>query len=268
MAAAGGSAPAVPAPGAGNTTTAAAPSSNATAAVNPTPIKPDGTNNTKAAAAGAAAAAASADRKPSKPGQAEPGKELESAKVDRTKHPSGIVPTIENIVSTAFLGCRLMLQQIAMRARNSEYNPRRFSAVIIRIKDPKSTALVFASGKMVIMGSKSEPEAEQASKKFEKIVRKTGFSSVSMRDFKIHNVVGCADVKFHINLEDLHMEHGAYSKYEPEMFPGLTYKMRIPDVVLLIFSSGKVVLTKAKKREHVYIAFEKMYPLLEQFRRM
>jgi transcription initiation factor TFIID TATA-box-binding protein len=40
-----------------------------------------------------------------------------------------------------------------------------------------------------------------------------------------------------------------------------------PDVVVLVFSSGKVVLTKAKETEHVYDAFEKIYPVLVQFRR-
>lgn len=33
------------------------------------------------------------------------------------------------------------------------------------------------------------------------------------------------------------------SQYEPELFPGLIYRMKVPKVVLLIFVSGKVVLT-------------------------
>eukprot|EP01115_Flamella_aegyptia_P005480 TRINITY_DN22_c3_g1_i3.p1 TRINITY_DN22_c3_g1~~TRINITY_DN22_c3_g1_i3.p1 ORF type:complete len:137 (-),score=39.57 TRINITY_DN22_c3_g1_i3:62-472(-) len=54
--------------------------------------------------------------------------------VDRSKHPSGIVPTLQNIVSTVNLGCTLDLKQIALRARNAEYNPKRFAAVIMRIR--------------------------------------------------------------------------------------------------------------------------------------
>lgn len=49
---------------------------------------------------------------------------------------SGIVPQLQNIVSTVNLGCKLDLKTIALRARNAEYNPKRFAAVIMRITEP------------------------------------------------------------------------------------------------------------------------------------
>lgn len=74
------------------------------------------------------------------------------------KHPSEIVPNLQNIVSTVNLACRLDLKLIALQARNAEYNPKHFSAAIMRIREPKTTALIFASGKMVITGAKSEQQ--------------------------------------------------------------------------------------------------------------
>ena len=50
----------------------------------------------------------------------------------------GIVPQLQNIVSTVSLGCRLDLKRIALHARNAEYNPKRFAAVIMRIREPRS----------------------------------------------------------------------------------------------------------------------------------
>lgn len=44
--------------------------------------------------------------------------------VDRSVHPSGIVPTLQNVVATVNLGCKLDLKQIALHARNAEYNPK------------------------------------------------------------------------------------------------------------------------------------------------
>ncbi|KAJ3475629.1 hypothetical protein NLI96_g11711 [Meripilus lineatus] len=64
-----------------------------------------------------------------------------------------IVPTLQNIVATVNLDCRLDLKTIVLHARNAEYNPKRFAAIIMRIRDPKTTALIFASGKMVVMGA-------------------------------------------------------------------------------------------------------------------
>ena len=54
-----------------------------------------------------------------------------------------------------------------------------------------------------------------------------------------------------------------FSSYEPELFPGLIYRMIKPKIVLLIFVSGKIVLTGAKVREEIYQAFEMIYPVLQ-----
>jgi transcription initiation factor TFIID TATA-box-binding protein len=91
--------------------------------------------------------------------------------------PSGIVPTLQNIVATVNLSARLDLKTIALHARNAEYNPKRFAAVIMRIREPKTTALVFASGKMVVTGAKSEDDSRLASRKYARIIQKLGFNA-------------------------------------------------------------------------------------------
>ncbi|XP_024967070.1 TATA-box-binding protein-like isoform X1 [Cynara cardunculus var. scolymus] len=189
-----------------------------------------------------------------------------SQPVDLSKHPSGIVPTLQNIVSTVNLDCKLDLKAIALQARNAEYNPKRFAAVIMRIREPKTTALIFASGKMVCTGAKSEQQSKLAARKYARIIQKLGFPA-KFKDFKIQNIVGSCDVKFPIRLEGLAYSHGAFSSYEPELFPGLIYRMKQPKIVLLIFVSGKIVLTGAKVREETYTAFENIYPVLTEFRK-
>ncbi|KAG2075904.1 TBP-domain-containing protein [Suillus decipiens] len=178
----------------------------------------------------------------------------------------GIVPTLQNIVATVNLDCRLDLKTIALHARNAEYNPKRFAAVIMRIRDPKTTALIFASGKMVVTGAKSEDDSRLASRKYARIVQKLGFDA-KFAEFKIQNIVGSCDVKFPIRLEGLAYSHGQFSSYEPELFPGLIYRMLKPKVVLLIFVSGKIVLTGAKVREEIYTAFNTIYTVLCEFRK-
>ncbi|KAI9506933.1 TATA-binding protein (TBP) [Coemansia spiralis] len=179
---------------------------------------------------------------------------------------AGIVPTLQNIVATVNLDCRLDLKTIALHARNAEYNPKRFAAVIMRIREPKTTALIFASGKMVVTGAKSEDDSKLAARKYARIVQKLGFPA-KFTDFRIQNIVGSCDVKFPIRLEGLAYSHGAFSSYEPELFPGLIYRMVRPKIVLLIFVSGKIVLTGAKVREEIYQAFEAIYPVLTEFRK-
>ncbi|POS81681.1 TATA-box-binding protein, partial [Erysiphe pulchra] len=79
---------------------------------------------------------------------------------------SGVIPTLQNVVATVNLDCRLDLKTIALHARNAEYNPKRFAAAVMRIREPKTTALIFASGKMVVTGAKSEDDVKLASRKY------------------------------------------------------------------------------------------------------
>jgi TATA-box binding protein (TBP) (component of TFIID and TFIIIB) len=51
-------------------------------------------------------------------------------------------------------------------------------------------------------------------------------------------------------------------QYEPELFPGLIYRMKQPKIVLLIFVSGKIVLTGAKVHfiPHHLLSVQTQYP--------
>lgn len=57
------------------------------------------------------------------------------------------------------------------------------------------------------------------------------------------------------------------SRYEPELFPGLIFRMERPKLVLLIFASGKIVLTGAKKRSEIHEAYRNILPMLVTHRK-
>ncbi|XP_001603648.2 TATA-box-binding protein 2 [Nasonia vitripennis] len=175
-------------------------------------------------------------------------------------------PMLQNVVSTVSLGCELNLTYINTRTRNSEYNPARFTGLIMRIRNPRVTALIFRSGKLVCTGARCEEDSFLAAKKFARIIQKIGFP-VKFRDFKIQNIVATADLKFPIKLENLSHKHGQFSSYEPELYPGLIYRMVLPRVVLLIFVNGKIVLTGAKNRQELKDALHNIYPILKSFRK-
>ena len=73
------------------------------------------------------------------------------------------------------LGCPLSLKKIALHVRNAEYNPKRYVALIMRILNPRATAIIFPSGKLMCMGTKSEADCNLAARKFARIVQKVGF---------------------------------------------------------------------------------------------
>lgn len=179
---------------------------------------------------------------------------------------SSISVRITNIVATFNIGRNVDLQRVALKLRNAEFNPRRFSAVIIRIQHPKATALLFKSGKFTVTGVKSETDAKKAARKFQRIVSRVGFNG-SLHDFKVQNISGTCDCKFPIRLESFALKNSLFASYEPELFPGVIYRLMNPKIVAMIFVSGKVVITGAKYRNHIDTALEKLYPVLLDYKK-
>lgn len=92
--------------------------------------------------------------------------------------------------------------------------------------------------------------------------------SVKIRDFKVQNIIGSFNSKFNISLEKLSYDHGKFTTYEPELFPGVVYRMKSPKVVILIFVNGKVVITGAKSIEEINQAFTRIFPVLYEHRKI
>mmetsp|Transcript_26296 Transcript_26296/g.36648 ORF Transcript_26296/g.36648 Transcript_26296/m.36648 type:complete len:243 (-) Transcript_26296:125-853(-) len=178
------------------------------------------------------------------------------------------IPTPRILLVTAMMNLqmKLNLKAIAMKARNAEYNPKRFAAVIMRIREPKSTALIFESGK-VVMSSRNPVLAKQAAKKFVRIIQVIGFEAAKFSEFKIVNIMGQATVPYKIRLDALSEAHDDYCNFEPDLFAGLIYRMVEPKIVLTVFASGKVNMTGAKSEEQISKAFENIYPVLKNFKR-
>lgn len=135
------------------------------------------------------------------------------------------------------------------------------------VREPKTTALIFRSGKVVVTGAKSETLVKQACRKHARIIQQLGYPDAKFRDFAIRNVVGNCSVKFPIHLEALAYAHANYATYEPEIFPGLVYQMVQPKATLLVFVSGNVVIAGARSQDDLYDAFENLYPVLQQYKK-
>ena len=112
-------------------------------------------------------------------------------------------------------------------------------------------------------GAKSEKESRRAVMKVVKELKKGGIIIISKPELKIQNIVASASLGGMIDLEKAAFTLGK-TMYEPEQFPGLIYRMDEPKVVILLFASGKLVCTGAKKEQDVYTAVQKLHVLLEE----
>jgi len=170
---------------------------------------------------------------------------------------------IENVVASATLNQKIDLNAVVKGYPGVEYRPEQFPGLVFRLKRPKTATLIFNSGKMVCTGAKSEKEARRAVMKVIRELKKSGIVIVGKPELKIQNIVASANLGGIVDLERSAYALGK-TMYEPEQFPGLIYRMDDPKVVILLFASGKLVCTGAKKEEDVYRAVENLQKKLEE----
>jgi transcription initiation factor TFIID TATA-box-binding protein len=171
--------------------------------------------------------------------------------------------SIENVVASADVFQKMDLNEITKIFPDVEYHPKQFPGLVFRLKIPRTATLIFRTGKMVCTGSKSEKMAKDAVKKVVGKLRKEGIKVKKDAVVTIQNMVAS------INLGGkIHLEQAARtlprSMYEPEQFPGLIHRMLDPKTVILIFASGKLVCTGAKKESDVYRSVHNLHALLEE----
>ena len=170
---------------------------------------------------------------------------------------------IENVVASATLKQKIDLNSIVRLFPGVEYRPEQFPGLVYRLKKPKTATLIFSSGKMVCTGAKSEAQARKAVTKVVDELKRNGMVILGKPEIQIQNIVSSAGLGGHIDLEKT-----TYSlkrtMYEPEQFPGLIYRMDDPKVVILIFASGKLVCTGAKKEAEVPRAIAILQKTLEE----
>ena len=170
---------------------------------------------------------------------------------------------IQNIVASATLNQKIDLDAIVKSYPEAEYHQDRFPGLVFRLKRPKTATLIFSSGKMICTGAKSGQESRKAIMKVVKELKMGVIIIVSKPDLKVVNIVASASLGGQIDL-DKTVSSLTKTMYEPEQFPGLIYRMDEPKVVILIFASGSLVCTGAKKEQDVYDAVHKLHVILEE----
>jgi transcription initiation factor TFIID TATA-box-binding protein len=152
--------------------------------------------------------------------------------------------SIENVVASTGIGQELDLESLSMDLTGSEYDPDQFPGLVYRLQEPKSASLIFRSGKIVCTGAQSVEDVNRSLRiVFEKL-RELGISVADDPEITVQNIVTSADLGQTLNLNAIAIGFGLESvEYEPEQFPGLVYRIDDPDVVALLFGSGKVVIT-------------------------
>lgn len=164
---------------------------------------------------------------------------------------------IENVVASAALDQELALATLADDLDGVTYTPEQFSGIIYRLQDPKATVLIFRSGKLVCTGAQSQAEMQTAIERAVNAIESLGVDVPDELSITVQNIVVSGDLGCTLNLNAIAIGLGLEAvEYEPEQFPGLVYRVDDPEVVVLLFGSGKLVITGGTDVEEANQAIE------------
>ncbi|WP_319642013.1 TATA-box-binding protein [Methanovulcanius yangii] len=168
---------------------------------------------------------------------------------------------IENIVASGKIADSLDLDDITSRLDTCTLDRKKFPGAVYHIADPKIVALLFSSGKIVLTGIHNPQEFTYGCATLSENLRRIGATLIDAPKVAITNMVCSYDTGTPINLNKMMLTFNLENiEYEPEQFPGLVYRLEDPNIVLLVFSSGKIILTGGKNIEDVKRAIDRMMP--------
>ncbi len=171
---------------------------------------------------------------------------------------------IQNVVASTAIDQELDLETLVDDIPGAEFNPDNFPGLVDRTQDPKAAALIFRSGKIVCTGAASVDDVHTALGIIFDKLRGLGIPVAESPEITVQNIVSSADLGHDLNLNALAIGLGLEDvEYEPEQFPGLVYRMDDPKVVVLLFGSGKIVITGGKFAEDATAAVENIVDRLD-----
>ena len=172
---------------------------------------------------------------------------------------------ITNIVVTCNINCPIHLPTIVSRYPFCEWNKKKFAALTLRFSSPKTTCLIFASGRVVCTGGNSMHAVRLALLQASVLIRDAGYPRAKVKSFAVQNIASSfAFPHGTLDLEALFCEHPAQTSYEPELFPALVFRPHVKGVVYLIFESGRVVITGSRSVAQVDEAYSTMMAILNR----
>ncbi|KFB51739.1 AGAP007517-PA-like protein [Anopheles sinensis] len=171
---------------------------------------------------------------------------------------------INNVVCSFSVRCHLNLREIALNGYNVEFR-RENGMVTMKLRRPYTTASIWSSGKITCTGATSEAQAKTAARRYSRCLQKLGFN-VRFKNFRIVNVLGTCSMPWGIMIVNFSEKYKKDASYEPELHPGVTYKLHTPKATLKIFSTGSITVTAASVA-YVQQAIEHIFPLVYEFRK-
>jgi transcription initiation factor TFIID TATA-box-binding protein len=165
---------------------------------------------------------------------------------------------IENVVASIDLHGPIDIERVAKELDPIRYDPSIFPGAAYKMESLGVTFLIFNSGKLVCTGAKNLKTIQTATEELKQTLERMGMKFKGEPEITVQNVVAAGD----IGLGQMELDEVALTlpnvEYEPEISPGVVYRVKNSRMTMLIFNSGKVVVSGAKDENDITRAVEEL----------
>ncbi|KAL3998661.1 Transcription factor TFIID (or TATA-binding protein TBP) family protein [Acanthocheilonema viteae] len=175
---------------------------------------------------------------------------------------------IRNVVCNYTLPLHIDLHRVALSSGNVAFDRGR-GVLLKQKRNPSCYVKIYSSGKIYIVGCRSESECKRAARGVARMVQKSMgrmMDVVRIRNYRVCNVLATCKMPFGVKIEELAQKYPDRSQYEPELSVGLIWRSTNPRATLRIHTTGSITVTGAASENDVMKAIEVIYPIIKEFR--
>jgi transcription initiation factor TFIID TATA-box-binding protein len=177
---------------------------------------------------------------------------------------------IKNVVSSFTLDRELDLEKVHSAFKEESLFDEQifnYGVVVLRVKEPKMSFLIYRTGKVICTGAESPKVARQSDEYLLRRFKDAGFEIGLKSRAKVQNIVGVLDLGTALDLNSIASRMPAV-EYEPEQFPGAVYRLFAKNfrATILIFGSGKVICLGCQREGELVRIFRKISLEFKNFR--
>jgi transcription initiation factor TFIID TATA-box-binding protein len=169
---------------------------------------------------------------------------------------------VVNVVGSGSLSREFDLSVLAADLDSvADFDPEKYPGMYIRFSDDSALITIYRTGKFIVTGANSVKQLHAVKDELIDFFEDKGVvGREDLEWFRVQNLVCTTVIGSELNLSALAIGLGLEkTEYEPEQFPGLIYRNNELDCVVLLFSTGKAVITGSSDLEEVEAAAEYLH---------
>lgn len=174
--------------------------------------------------------------------------------------------SLTNIFAKITFSIPFDLSEIKNKLRNSEYVPKKFNGLILKYTNPRTTFVLFRTGKVIATGVRSQKVLDESVRTLYRELRNTGsFRDLAFPEVQITNLTCSYDCKAKFDLDSFYSRYTNLCVYEKELFPALKMQFNCPNITVLIFHNGKMILTGSTNEFFINKTLKRVLFMLSDF---